>query len=144
MSKKTHIAGTWKLKAWRRIAADGTVTLPFGENPLGLLIYSPDGSMAVQMQSMERATLDSTDPLGGTTEARAQAYSSCLAYFGSYQVQGDEIVHQVDGSLFPNWSHTEQIRPYSHDGQELVLRTPKSTTTSVVNEIVWERHPAHS
>lgn len=143
MSNATHITGTWKLKAWRRIAADGTVTLPFGENPLGLLIYSHDGSMAVQMQSSTRPTIDNTDPLGGTTDARAQAYSSCLAYFGSYQVQGDEIIHQVDGSLFPNWSHSEQIRPYSHDGQELVLRTPKSATASVENEIVWERHSMH-
>jgi Lipocalin-like domain len=33
-----------------------------------------------------------------------------LAYFGSYEVQGDVIVHRIDASLFPNWTGTVHER----------------------------------
>lgn len=89
----------------------------------------------------DRPKIDTQDALGGDVEARAAAYSTCLAYFGTYIIQGESVVHKIEGSLFPNWSATVQIRPYSLDGDELTLRTPPSPTPTgtVVNEMVWIR-----
>ena len=137
-----HIAGSWTLKAWRRIAEeDGTVTYPLGENPSGLLIYTADFNMAVQMVAANRPPIATDDALGGEVGERAAAYSTCLAYFGSYKVQDDVVTHRIDESLFPNWSGTVQSRPFSCDGKELVLRTPptKGPGGTVVNEISWVR-----
>lgn len=139
---KPNIAGSWNLVAWRRIQEDGTVTYPFGEEIIGILIYSEDFKMAVQMLAKNRPTLPTTDALGGSDEQRAAAYSTCLAYFGTYEVQGDQIIHQVEGSLFPNWSGTVQNRPFELDGDNLVLRTPPTGT--VVNEISWVRNRTES
>lgn len=135
------LTGTWKLVAWRRVADDGTVTHPFGQNAHGLLIYAADGRMAVQMTAPNRRTLPTDDPLGGDPQLRADAYSTCLAYFGSYEVEDDAVVHRIDMSLFPNWSGEEQRRPFTYENGELILRTPPTVgpNATVVNEIVWIR-----
>ena len=135
---KRHIAGTWRLKTWRRLAADGTVSYPFGEAPRGILIYTREGRMAVQMLTAGRPLIDTSDPLGGTVEARAAAYSTCLAYFGRYEVDGETVTHRVEASAFPNWSNTVQARPFVYDGRELVLQVT-AEDGRVTNEMVWER-----
>ena len=135
------VAGSWRLVTWRRVVEGGDTTWPLGENPIGVLIYAEDGRMAVQMLAVDRARIDSTDALGGTAEERAAAYSTCLAYYGSYEADENAITHRVEGSLYPNWSETVQVRPYTLEGETLVLRTPPSQGPdgTVVNEIVWLR-----
>jgi hypothetical protein len=136
------LAGTWKLVAWRRITGDGTISYPLGTDARGQLIYTPDGRMAVQISGADRSPLATGDPLGGEPQARADAYSSYLAYFGTYEVQGENVVHRIDGSLFPDWSTQQQVRPFTFERGELVLRTPPmqvSSGTTVVNELAWTR-----
>ena len=135
------LTGTWKLIGWRRIAEDGTVTHPLGEHPHGLLVYAANGRMMVQMTEADRPRLDTSDPVGGDAQARAAAYSTCLAYFGTWELRGEEVVHQIEMSLFPNWSGQEQVRPFTLEDGELVLRTPPTPGPSgtVVNEIAWSR-----
>lgn len=138
------ITGTWKLVAWRRLGAHGEITYPLGEKASGLLIYTADGKMAVQLVAADRHLISSDDALGGDPLQRADAYSTCLAYFGTYEMQGDSVIHRIEGSLFPNWSGTVQTRPFTCNGKELVLRTPptKSADGTVVNEIAWTRADA--
>ena len=136
------LAGTWKLVAWRRIAGDGTISYPLGTAARGQLIYTPDGRMAVQISRSNRPPLATGDPLGGDAQARADAYSSYLAYFGTYEVQDGSVVHLIDGSLFPDWSTQKQVRPFTLEDGELVLRTPPmqlSGGTTVINELAWTR-----
>jgi hypothetical protein len=135
------VVGSWRLVAWRRIVQGGETTYPLGEQATGMLLYTADGRMAVQMLAPGRAPLATSDALGGTEAERAAAYSSCLAYFGTYVVDGDSVVHWVEGSLFPNWSGTTQTRPGELRGIELTLRTPpvEGPQGAVVNEIVWAR-----
>jgi hypothetical protein len=134
--------GTWNLIAWRRIAGDGSVSYPLGADARGLLVYADNGRMAVQITGANRATLTGGDPLGGDAQARAEAYSTYLAYFGTYEEQGQNVVHHIDGSLFPNWSGEDQVRPFTAEFDQLVLRTPPMSLadgTTVVNELAWER-----
>lgn len=136
------LVGTWKLVAWRRVADDGTVTYPLGEDAHGLLVYTANGRMIVQVAAATRPPVEPTDPpLGGDVQKRADAYSTFLAYFGTYEVEGDSVIHRVDSSLFPDWSGAEQSRPFTYDGRELVLRTPPMSGPhgTVVNELAWAR-----
>jgi hypothetical protein len=133
------LAGTWRLSSWRRVAQDGTITYPFGEDATGILVYGADGRMAVQMTAARRSGIPTSDPLGGDVEARAVAYSTFLGYFGSWEVRGDSVVHRIDASLYPNWSGAEQVRPFTYTGDRLVLRTPPA---AVVNEMAWIREEA--
>jgi hypothetical protein len=129
------------LRAWRRLTDGGQATYPLGEGATGVLIYAPDGTMAVQMVAAGRRTILTQDALGGDPAERAVAYSTCLAYFGTYEVQHDSVVHRIEGSLFPNWSGTVQARPLTLEGDILTLRTPPTTGPggTVVNEMSWVR-----
>lgn len=135
---KPQIAATWTLNTWRRMGGDGNWMYPFGEHPRGILIYTEDGSMAVQMVAADRARLDTDDAIGGDAEQRAGAYSTCLAYFGTFEVHADKVIHRVDSALFPNWSNTEQARPFVLRGDRLSLQV-KDDEGHVTNEILWER-----
>ncbi len=139
MSK--DIVGSWRLIGWRRIDEHGNISYPLGADAVGLLIYGPDGRMAVQMTTKNRPNLAIHDPLSGEPAELARAYSTCLAYFGTYEVDGDFVIHNVQQSLYPNWSNTEQRRPYNCDGQTLILLTPPSESANgaVFNEMSWER-----
>jgi hypothetical protein len=136
-----EIKGTWRLVAWRRIAPDGSVSLPLGPDPQGLLTYTSDGHMSVVMVSAGRPPIASDDPVGGDVEARAEAYSTCLAYTGTYVVRdGGTVVHYVQQSLYPNWSGTEQPRSITDRDGQLVLTTPSQAgVPATVNEITWAR-----
>jgi hypothetical protein len=136
------LKGTWQLVAWRRIAADGTISYPLGADARGQLIYTSNGMMAVQIAAAIRPTIPTEDPLGGDPDARASAYSTYLAYFGTYKVDGEQVIHHLDSSLFPNWSGQDQARALGPEGDDLVLRTPPmqlSDGTTVVNELAWSR-----
>lgn len=135
------ILGSWSLRGWRRIIDGGEPTYPLGEAATGVLIYADDGTMAVQMVAADRPSIDTDDALGGDPGQRAAAYSTCLAYFGTFEVEGDRVIHRVRGSLFPNWSGSVQSRPIAFEGDVLVLRTPPTTGPggAVVNEISWVR-----
>jgi hypothetical protein len=136
------IAGTWTLIAWRRIADDGTVSYPLGQGARGVLNYAHNGRMTVQITGPDRKDLATDDPLGGDEDERAAAYSTYLAYFGTYEVQGQNVVHYIEGGLFQNWAGQRQVRPFTAESGQLVLRTPPMQLgdgTTVINELAWTR-----
>lgn len=135
------ILGVWDLIDWQRIYSDGKRIHPFGENPVGMLAYMTDGRMMVQMLARTRPLIDSKDPEGGPLNDRAQAFSTCLAYFGTYKVLDNQVEHCIEASLYPNWSGKQTIRGMVIEGDKLILRTDPSTVDgiTVVNEISWER-----
>ena len=90
------LVGTWRLQAWSRHVEGAPIAHPLGPDAVGLLVYAPDGLMAVQMTAAHRDKIGGGDALGGSVAARAAAYSGCLAYFGAYDVEG-ETVPGLDG-----------------------------------------------
>lgn len=136
-----ELVGSWRLLAWRRVVDDTTVTYPLGEDAEGILVYTEGGRMAVTLTAANRPAMPDNDPLGGEVEKRAEAYSTCLAYIGSYELRGEEVVHRIEVSLYPNWAGAEQVRPFTYTGDELVLRTPPAPGPhgTVVNELAWRR-----
>jgi hypothetical protein len=135
------LIGSWTLTGWSRHADGLPVAYPLGPDAVGLLVYAPDGRMAVQMASAHRAAIGGTDPLGGPEAARAAAYAGCLAYFGTYTVEGTTVTHKIAASLFPDWTGEAQVRPFTLDGDRLVLRTPPAMVDgrTTFNEMAWRR-----
>jgi hypothetical protein len=137
--RTVELLGSWRLVHWRRINGDGTESFPLGEDAQGTLLYTDDGYMSAMMTAAGRPEIEGGDPLGGEPDARAAAYSTCLAYSGTWQRQGDTVIHRLTDSLFPNWSGTVQHRAIEDREGELVLRTPQDGPGGVVNEIAWTR-----
>jgi Lipocalin-like domain len=136
------LVGSWSLVAWRRVASDGSLSFPLGPDARGSLVYTDDGAMSVHVAAVNRSPTGSPDPLGGDEPARARAYSTYLAYWGTYELLPDVIIHHIDTSLYPAWSGEKQARSYTHDANGLVLRTPpmkEPDGSTVVNELAWRR-----
>jgi hypothetical protein len=136
-----ELVGRWRLVAWEITHGQDETLRPLGDDADGLLIYTAEGSMAVQITAAARRPLGSPDPLGGSEPERAAAYSTCLAYCGRYEVCGETVVHTVEVSLFPDWAGARQVRLFELAGDRLTLRTPPIDVGdgSVRAELRWVR-----
>ena len=133
--------GTWRLLSAEAKSSNGEVIYPFGKDATGFLMYGPDGYMAVTVMRPNRANFATKDFRGGTPEEKLAAFSSYLSYCGKYEVKGEKIVHQIDMSLFPNWSGDDQERFFVFSGDHLTLRTApmKLAGAEVTAQMVWQR-----
>jgi lipocalin-like protein len=135
------LVGTWRLTSWSARREDGVVTYPFGERAEGSLVYTAGGWMIAMLAASDRVSLSAGDGVGGSEAERAAAFSTYVAYCGTYEVEGDVVVHRVAMSLFPNWVGGEQKRYLELSGDELVLRMPPLEIEGkvTVNEFRWIR-----
>jgi hypothetical protein len=66
-----------------------------------------------------------------------------LAYAGRFELDGADVLHHVELSLFPDWVGKTQRRHIEWRGaNDLTLTTPEHTTsrgTRVVNRLRWTR-----
>jgi hypothetical protein len=82
-----QLIGTWQLVRFtERNVETGAENFPFGEYPLGLILYTSDGYMSAQLQSADRAPFAEGDLLRATPEEYAAAGSSYVAYSGRFFV----------------------------------------------------------
>ena len=75
-----------------------------------------------------RVAFAGDDLLSGTAEEKAGAVESFVAYAGRYTIHGDQVVHHVEVSLFPNWGEA-CIPNRRNDGWRSALAT------------AWKSHP---
>jgi hypothetical protein len=108
--RSADLVGTWLLRSWTAEGDDGSVLQPMGDHPEGILVYASDGTMITTIGEPDRSPIDGGDMLAGPLDQRLAALSSFIAYAGTYRVDGDDVVHAVTMSLFPNWIGTEQRR----------------------------------
>ena len=137
------LLGSWRLRRWIALADDGSETSPMGDDPLGLVVYSGDGTMLVLMARADRPRIASDDVTGGSESERAQAFASFIAYGGRFEVDGDQVTHHVELSQFPNWVGTAQRRRWELDdaGRRLTLTSPPVTLGGAtrMQRLTWER-----
>ena len=98
---RERLVGCWRLVGFSVTAAEGNETdHPLGNNPLGTILYTPDGYMSAQLGR----------PGPYEDDQKPDAYY--LAYSGPFDVdeQTSTVAHQVQVSVIPNWVGTTQIR----------------------------------
>jgi hypothetical protein len=137
------LIGGWRLLSWVSIADDGSESMPLGDAPEGLLTYTAGGTMIGIMGRPDRVPFATDDLTGGTLEEQAGAFATFIAYGGSFDVEGDTVIHHVETSLFPNWLGTTQRRRWELDAtdRELTLQSPPITMGGVtrIQRLRWER-----
>jgi hypothetical protein len=63
-----------------------------------------------------------------------------LAYFGTYAVNGTNLILRIDGSSFPNWNGTEQTRTnVTVTGDELKYTNTAPSGGGSAAVLVWKR-----
>lgn len=136
--------GTWRLVSYRWIDDDGRVTFPYGHAPVGYLIYTDDGHMAVNFMSASRRRFLAGRFSDATGEEQRRAKKTYQAYSGTYEVRDDKMIHHVEVSLFPNWVGMDQERYFELADNRLCLSTEPLPFggSRMTAYLEWERAPA--
>ncbi len=103
MSDVTKLAGLWFLTGYALSLPDGSVVEPIGADPVGRLLYAPDGFMSAHIM------------------ARGDDPVSYLAYCGRYRIMGDTVLHDVEISTRPGMAGTVMERRMAWQDGTLVL-----------------------
>ena len=147
MSEKLtdQLLGTWRLISYVEVPADGSAKrYPMGQHPEGIILYTSDGFMAVQLMKADRRNVASSDWAVGTDEDFAEYARSFFAYSGRFEVDeaGRIVRHSVDVSLLPALVGHTQLRTAKIEGDRLHLSTISpisSASAPVMARLVWER-----
>lgn len=143
------LIGLWKLLAITARHSDGTVTPEvYGANPRGYISYTADGHMMVMFARSDRPPLSheiqsplsqemSTVPIAEL----AQAFTSFSAYAGTYRLEGNTVMHELDIASIPNRVGTTLVRTVTINGSRMTLSTPETINDGIatVFELTWER-----
>jgi hypothetical protein len=135
--------GTWKLVSEEARSAKGQIFHVYGENPRGMIMYDAAGNVSVNLMRFDRNSFSTADKARSTPQEAKSAVETYEAYFGTYSVDKEKgtVVHHVEGSLFPNWTGTDQIRFYEFSDDYLILKTAEIPYggTTLVGKLVWKR-----
>jgi hypothetical protein len=139
-----EVAGTWRLvTATRRIVDSGeTVDAYGGPNPTGWLNYGRDHRMIVVCAHEGRNRPVANDKMSDAD--RINLHKTFFAYAGTYRLEGDRIIHDIDTSWNEAWTGTAQVRQVDRDGRRLILTTTPfkfnlDGKLSIIT-LTWERY----
>ncbi len=137
---RERLVGCWRLVGYTETAAQSDETdCPLGNNPLGTILYTPDGYMSAQLARP------------GPYEDDEQPDAYYIAYSGPFAVDepAGTVAHQVQVSVIPSWLGTTQIRQVQFREPStlaLVLSTSEPRPRDGVmtmTTISWSRQPPH-
>ena len=133
--------GTWLLVSWETIYSDARTIFPMGEDAQGILIYSVDGYMSATLFRAARPQFTSGEMLTAEDAEKCAAWNSYFSYAGAYEWVGEELVHHVSVSMYPNWVDEKQRRKVSMSGGRLVLETPPQRTRRGLqhSRVIWRK-----
>jgi lipocalin-like protein len=134
-----QLVGTWKLTAWVVQVIGEDSREPYGPNPKGRLVITPEGHWIVVLTGANRRPAK-------TIDEKAALLDSMLAYSGKYRIEGDKITTRVDMSSNEIYTgaNQDQTRFFKVEGDRLALRTPEIASAvlpgkKVVGTLTWER-----
>src|SRR5262245_12505115 len=88
---KEEIVGAWSLVAVTADLANGTSAEPFGANPKGTIIFTPDGHFALFQSRSELPKIASNDRAKATAEEAAAIVGGSIAYYGRSEEHTSEL-----------------------------------------------------
>lgn len=126
-----ELVGAWELTSYVSVDEGGALGEgPLGPDPRGLLIYSADGRMSVSMMRGDQ-------PAPGQ-EGPAPRF---MGYAGTWQLAGQQIVHDVAVSSHGYLVGTRQTRQLALDGPLLTLSgsAPAAGNPPQERVLIWRR-----
>ena len=146
---RSQLIGAWKLLSYVEEPIDGSAAShPFGLQPQGMILYTPDGYMSAQLSAERRPLFAGGDWFKGTPEEYTAQGSTYIAYTGAFEVDElqQTLTHSMFVSLYPNWAGQSQPRLCKIEGDILSLSTasPILSAGQRVNSFLrWQRAPRH-
>src|SRR4051812_32988670 len=121
------LIGTWRIVEFADLDNDGKWIYWFGEHPRGYFVYDATGHVHIQIMKVPpvapfpESNWDKGKP--PSPEHALAAYTAYGAYFGTYTVDATKrvVTHHVEGSLQPDYTDTDQPRPFKLVGDRLEI-----------------------
>jgi hypothetical protein len=103
--KREDIVGVWELVSVEARSKNARSFLPYGERPIGKLIYTADGHMAVTLMAANRGVFSSPDISLASDEEIKKAFETFDAYSGKWVLNEEtgRIDHYIEAGRIPNW-----------------------------------------
>ena len=112
------ILGSWQLLSYQvEVKANGDCFTPMGNHPNGYVIFTAEGRLSFTLSAEGRQPAEST-------AERAALQSSLIAYTGTYRLEKNRWITQVDVAWDPAWVGSEQIRFFNISDDLLTVHTP--------------------
>jgi hypothetical protein len=115
-SIRDRLVGCWRLAAFSVSAEGGETRHPLGDNPLGTILYTPDGYMSAQLARP------------GPYEDDREPNAYYVAYSGPFDVdeRSRTVSHHVQVSVIPSWLGTTLVRrvQFSEPGTLVLSEEP--------------------
>lgn len=142
-SQNSALLGPWKLVSIDNIYPDGSRVHPYGENPVGLLIFDEHNNYAIQILKESRPQIASGNKNTCTPEEYASIVKGSNSHFGTYKMdkKHQKISFNIQHASFPNWENTVQNRSYTLKNGVLTYVVSRTTQggQSVIAEVVWAK-----
>ena len=116
------LLGTWRLVS-SQSEVDGAVVKSLGDNPLGYLVYTPDGHVFVQMAARERRELFGPSEHGPVLLETTQADSllGYRGYSGTFEVRDGQVIHHIEFHVVLRNYGNAETRSVLLEGDRLIL-----------------------
>lgn len=119
-----RVVGTWRLTTFEDRSDEGAVKHPYGERPMGLLIYDATGHMSIQIMKMPHPKVASGDEEKITPAEKIALFDAYTAYWGKYRVDTARgvVIHRAEGDLSDVYIGEDEERPFELTGDRLTIR----------------------
>lgn len=121
----SRFIGTWRLESFESVLPDGTVTHPWGEDPLGMIVWDASGHFAVQV--------------GPRDPARAAEYTSFFGTAHGPEGESGTVILRVIGSSAPTRVNGDQVRNFLFEEEGLVRMRPPVGPNGAQSTFRWRR-----
>ncbi len=139
--------------AWRLVSIEGNPPGLAGiyDRPTGLLIYTSSGRLSAQIVAKaDRKPFAAFNKgrLLATTDDKAAAFDSYVAYYGTYTVdaKAGTVTHHLEGSLIPGREGINNVRWCEFRGDDRLLLIPIEdgkggvlARKDATYKLLWER-----
>ena len=118
MQNEKSLIGIWKLISYEvEIKETGEFFYPLGKNPTGFICLTDNNHVMVTL------TGEGREP-SSDNEGSSELLNSLVSYAGTYHIEGDEWITNVQVAWKPDWVNTEQRRKFEiKDNRLRVLTT---------------------
>jgi hypothetical protein len=135
-----QIQGNWILASIYN-EQDGKKTEPFGPQPRGFAILTPDGRFSIILMRDSLPKFAVNNRMKGTAKENQAVVQGSFAEYGTYVVASEKehlVILRIEGCTFPNWDGTDQKRLMTVSGDELKIAVPTASVGGR-NYLVFKR-----
>lgn len=145
---REDLVGAWRLVSIEYSGPRGPLEDPFYHaGCTGLLTYDAAGAMSVQIAGAKRPALSAATARAPAADdpdakAKADAFDSYYAYFGTWELEGDtgRLVHHVSAALIPGEAGISYSQEATiEDGRLVLTNRQQKSDGAYVRRKTWER-----